>query len=340
MKPWLKKFTAAALFAAVSAPAMAAEVNLYTSRKEQLIAPLLEQFTAKTGIDVNLLTGDASALIKRLQSEGGNTPADVLLTTDAGNLHTAKAAGLFQPVESAALAAAIPANLRDADNQWFGLSARSRVIVYSKDRVKDGEIASYEDLADPKWQGRVCIRSSSNVYNQSLLASMIANKGSAEAERWAKGVVANFARKPQGNDRGQVQAVAAGECDIAVVNTYYLGVMATSDDDAQKTAAASVSVLFPNQADRGAHVNVSGAGVTAAAKHRDEAIKLIEFLASPAAQAWYAETNHEYPVVDGVEPSALVKSWGYPFKSDSLNITKLGENNAEAVKVFDRAGWQ
>jgi len=341
MSSWTQRLLAATLAAAISVPALAAEVNLYTSRKEQLIKPLLEQFTERTGIEVNLLTGKASALMKRLESEGVNTPADLFLTTDAGNLHAARSAGLLQPVSSAALDAAVPAHLRDSDGHWYGLSLRSRVIVHASERVAADEISSYADLADPRWRGRICIRSSSNIYNQSLLASMIAVNGSENAEQWARGVVANMARKPQGNDRAQVMAVAVGECDLAVVNTYYLGVMASSEkDDGQRDAVARVSVVFPDQGGRGAHINVSGAGVTAHASHRAEAIRLLEFLASAESQRWYAETNHEYPVVAGVEPSELVKSWGWPFESDGLNVTKLGELNAEAVKVFDRAGWK
>ena len=316
------------------------EVNLYSARKENLIKPLLDRFTAETGIEVNLVTGKASALLKRLQAEGRNTPADLFLTVDAGRLHVAKQAGLLQPVESEVLLAAIPAHLRDRDNQWFGLSKRARVIVYSKQRVKPEMLSTYEDLADPKWKGRICIRSSGNIYNQSLLASLIAHHGETEAEKWAAGVVGNMARPPRGNDRAQVKAIAIGECDIAVVNSYYLGNMQTSSDQREREAAARVALFFPNQNDRGAHINISGAGITKHAANRDNARKLLEFLVSDEAQKWYADSNHEYPVKAGIEVSPIVKAWGYPFKEDTLDMGKLGQYNVTAVKIFDRVGWR
>ncbi len=339
-------FCAAFLFSlvltALAQPARAAnEVNIYSARNEKLIKPLLDQFSQETGITVNLVTGKAGALIKRLQSEGANTPADVLLTVDAGRLHAAKAAGLFQAVSSPILQSQIPQHYRDEDNTWFALSARSRAIIYSLERVAPAHLSTYEALTDARWQGKICIRSSGNIYNQSLLASMIANNGTPAAEDWARGIVANMARTPKGNDRAQIKAVAVGECDIAIANTYYLGKMQTANkDDGQREAAAKVAVFFPNQAGRGAHMNVSGAGVIKGAKHRDNAVRLLEFLASDAAQAWYAQANHEYPVVDGVAVSEIVASWGFPFKSDALNIGKLGAHNAEAVRTFDRAGWK
>ena len=340
MHSWKKALLPVMAVTLLSGPVYAGgEVNLYSARKENLIKPLLDKFTGQTGIKVNLLTGKAKTLLQRLRSEGRNTPADLLLTVDAGNLHAAKAAGLLQPVQSAVLEAAVPANLRDPDNQWFALSTRSRVIVYSKERVKASELSTYEDLASPKWKGRICIRSSGNIYNQSLLASLIAHHGVAEAEKWARGVVANMARPPQGNDRAQVKAVAAGICDIAVVNTYYLGVM-LNKDAAQKEAARQVAVFFPNQNGRGAHINVSGAGVVAGAKHKENAVKLLEFLVGDEAQKWYAQANHEYPVKAGIPVSATVNAWGYPFRQDGLNVSELGIHNAEAVKVFDRAGWR
>ena len=316
------------------------EVNLYSARKENLIKPLLEQFTHETGIRVNLVTGKASALLKRLQVEGRNTPADLFLTTDAGRLHVAKQAGLLQAVESKTVNAAVPAHLRDRDNQWFGLSKRARIIVYSRERVKPEMLSTYEDLADPKWKGKICIRSSGNIYNQSLLASIIAHHGEAAAEKWAAGVVANMARPPRGNDRAQVKAVAIGECDIAVVNSYYLGNMQTSSDQSERDAAAKVAPFFPNQSDRGTHINVSGAGITRHAANRDNARKLLEFMVSNKAQKWYADSNHEYPVKAGVEVSPIVKAWGYPFKEDNLDMGQLGIYNVTAVKIFDRVGWR
>ncbi|MCF6354330.1 MAG: Fe(3+) ABC transporter substrate-binding protein [Candidatus Polarisedimenticolaceae bacterium] len=340
MNYWIKLGIPALVLTLLSAPVLAVEeVNVYSARKEALIKPLLERFTQQTGIKVNLLTGKAKTLLKRLQSEGRNTPADMLLTVDAGNLHAATAAGLLQPVDNASLKAVVPQNLRDPDDRWYALSTRSRVIVYSKERVKASELSTYEDLADPKWKGRLCIRSSSNIYNQSLLASLIIHNGAEQAEEWARGVVANMAQSPKGNDRAQVKAVAVGICDVAIINTYYMGVM-LKKDDRQKKAALQVAVFFPNQEGRGAHINISGAGIVKAAKHRENAIKLLEFLVSDEAQLWYAKANHEYPVKAGIPVSDVVMAWGYPFKQDSLNVSELGKYNAEAVKVFDRAGWK
>ena len=318
----------------------AGEVNLYSARKENLIKPLLDRFTAETGIEVNLVTGKASALLKRLQVEGRNTPADLFLTVDAGRLHVATQAGLLQPVESKVLMDAVPAHLRDRDNQWFALSKRARIIVYSRERVKPEQLSTYEDLADPKWKGKICIRSSGNIYNQSLLASLVAHHGEAAAERWAAGVVANMARPPRGNDRAQVKAVAIGECDIAVVNSYYLGNMQTSSDQSERDAAARVAPFFPNQNDRGAHINISGAGITRHATNRNNARKLLEFMVSDEAQKWYADSNHEYPVKAGIEVSPIVKAWGYPFQEDQLDMGQLGIYNVTAVKIFDRVGWR
>ncbi len=312
---------------ACSSP-QSSEVNLYSARKEQLIKPMLDEFTRQTGIKVNLVTGKADALLQRLQSEGANSPADVLITTDAGRLHRAKQAGVLQAVSSAVLTKSIPASYRDPQGYWFGLSLRARPIIYAKDRVQAVALSSYEALADEQWHKRICIRSSSNIYNQSLVASMIAANGVQATETWANRFVKNFARPPKGGDRDQIKAVASGQCDIAIANTYYLGQMIHSDKAEQKSAAAKVAVFWPNTSDRGTHVNISGAAVTQSAKHKDAAIKLIEFLTSDVAQQWYADTNLEYPV-----------SWG-TFKADTINLSKLGELNAEAVKLMDRAGWQ
>ena len=329
----------AATLCTVSTLSQAAEVNVYSARKENLIKPLLDRFTAATGIEVNLVTGDADQLLERLASEGANSPADVLVTTDAGRLHRAKVAGVLQPVDSEVLNRTVPANYRDRDSQWFGLSLRARPIMYSRERVKPGELSTYEALADPKWKKRICIRSSGNIYNQSLVASMIAADGATDTEQWARGLVANFGRSPKGGDRDQIKAVASGECDIAVANTYYLGGMLSDADSSQREMAEQVAVFWPNQDARGVHVNVSGAGVTRAARHRDEAVLLLEFLVNDESQAWYAEANTEYPVRPGVARTALLASWG-DFKADDLNLTVLGDNNAEAVKLMDRAGWK
>jgi iron(III) transport system substrate-binding protein len=328
-----------------STPAVAEteEVNLYSARKEALIKPLLERFTEETGIEVNLVTGKADALLERLKNEGRNTPADVLLTVDAGNLHRAKEAGLTQPFDSETVADAVPATYRDPEGHWTGLSLRARPIMYVKDDVDPSELSTYEALADPKWKGRICIRSSSNVYNQSLVASMIAADGTETTQEWAEGIVENMARPPQGGDRDQIKAAAAGQCDIAIANTYYLAGMLKSDDQGEKEPAEKVAVFWPNQPGagdgRGTHVNVSGAAVTAASENTDAAVQLIEYLVSPEAQAWYAEVNGEYPVREGVEVSPVLAEWG-EFKADDLDLVKLGELNSAAVMLMDRAGWK
>ncbi len=340
MNHWIRLLISAFVLTLLSAPTLAAEeVNLYSARKEALIKPLLDRFTQQTGIKVNLITGKAKTLLKRVQSEGHNTPADILLTTDAGNLHAATAAHLLQPVDNVTLNAVVPQNLHDPEDRWYALSIRSRVIVYSKERVKASELSTYEDLANPKWKGRICVRSSSNIYNQSLLASLISHNGAKQAENWAKGIVANMAQPPKGNDRSQVKAVAVGICDIAIINTYYMGVMLQKDGP-QKKAASQVSIFFPNQDGRGAHINISGAGIIKDAKHKENAIRLLEFLVSDEAQQWYAQANHEYPIKSGIPVSDIVNAWGYPFKQDTLNVAELGKYNADAVKIFDRAGWK
>ena len=315
------------------------EVNLYSARKQDLIQPLLDRFSQQTGVRVNLVTGKADELLKRLESEGINSPADLLLTVDAGNLHRAKEAGVTQAVTSETLAAAIPETYRDPEWHWLGLSLRARPILYVEGKVDPAELSTYEDLADPEWKGRICIRSSDNIYNQSLVASMIAADGVEATEAWAKGLVRNLARPPKGGDRDQISAAAAGQCDIAVANTYYLAAMLTSNDPADRASAEKLRVFWPNQDGRGVHVNVSGVALTRAAKNRDAAIKLIELLASDESQAWYAEVNGEYPVRPGIPMSDTLAAWG-EFKADDLNLGRLGELNAEAVRLMDRAGWK
>lgn len=317
----------------------APELNLYSARKEALIQPLLERFTEQTGIKVNLVTGKADALLKRLTSEGRNSPADILLTTDAGRLYRAKAAGVTQPFDSESLNTLVPASYRDPEGHWVGLSVRSRPIIYVKGKVDPAELTSYEALSEPKWKRRICIRSSSNIYNQSLIASLIAANGKAETESWAKGFVANLARPPKGGDRDQIKAAAAGQCDIAIANTYYLAGMLNSNKADQVAAAGKMAVFWPNQNGRGAHVNISGAAITRSSKNVDAALKLLEFLASDSSQQWYAEVNGEYPVRQGVAVGETLKAWG-EFKADTLNLGRLGELNAEAVMLMDRAGWR
>lgn len=317
----------------------AAEVNIYSARGEDLIKPALDRFTEETGIEVNLITENADALIRRIELEGANSPADVLLTVDAGRLHRARQANLFQPIASDVLESRVPAFYRDPDNLWFGLSLRSRVIMYARDSVSQDSISRYEDLADPRWRNEICVRSSSNIYNQSLVASMIAHHGVEAAEQWAEGLVANFARPPQGGDRDQIRAVAVGQCELAVANTYYLAGMLTSGVQDDVDVANRIAVLWPNQNGRGAHMNVSGAGVLRNAPNRDNAVRLLEFLTGDFAQQWYAERNGEYPVRQDVEMSDVLKRFG-EFKADNLGLEQLGEFNAEAVRLMDRAGWR
>lgn len=315
------------------------EVNLYSARKENLIKPLLERFSAETGIRVNLVTGKADALLKRLSSEGRNTPADVLLTTDAGRLYRAKQAGVTQAFDTDILKQRVPPQYRDPDSHWYGLSLRARPILYVKGRVAPADLSSYEALADEKWKGRICIRSSNNIYNQSLVASMIAANGLEKTETWAKDLVKNFARPPRGGDRDQIKAAVAGQCDIAVANTYYLAGMLTGSDPKQRGIAEQMAVFWPNQDGRGTHVNVSGAALIKASRNRENAIRLIEFLTSDASQQWYAEVNGEYPIRKGIKVSKTLEKWG-EFKADDLNLSRLGENNPEAVMLMDRAGWR
>ncbi len=331
---------------AVSAGAMApmqgaaAEVlNIYTSRHYQTDEAFYENFTKETGIEVNRIEGKGDALLERLKSEGANSPADVFITVDIAMLWRADQAGLFRDTASKTLEERVPAKMRHPEGRWYGLSKRARLIFYNKDKIKPGEIATYEDLADPKWHGKVCIRSSSNVYNLSLLSSIIAAKGESAAEDWAKGVVANFARDPQGGDTDQIKAVAAGECAIAVANSYYYVRLLTSDKEDNRKIAEAVGVVFPNQGDRGAHVNVSGAGVLKSAKNTDQAIRFLEYMTSESAQRYFADGNNEYPVVDSIAANSALLSLG-SFKEDTVSIAALGENQPLAQKVFDRAGWK
>jgi len=331
--------------AAISATAAnAAEVNIYSYRKEALIRPQLEAFRKATGIAYNLITGSAGGLLQRLRNEGINSPADILFTTDAGRLIRAAKLGLLQQVKSEIIARNVPARLRDPDGYWFGLGVRARVIFYNVARVKPAELSTYEALTDAKWKGRLLVRSSNNIYNQSLLASLIEHHGMAAAETWAQGIVANFARRPQGGDTDQIRAIAAGEGDIAIANTYYFGRLLASKRKRDRRVTDRVAVFWPNQpgpgiAGRGAHVNISGAGVTKSAPHRDAAIRLLEFLTGEEAQRIYATLGHEMPVRPGVAVGPIVESMGR-FQADGLDLTALGRHNADAVKIFDRVGWR
>ena len=332
-----------ALLAGLAQTAAAAErVNVYSARHDSLIEPLLERFTEQTGIEVGLVTGNSDAMIKRLEIEGASTPADVLITVDAARLHRAEEASLFRAVDSQKLRDAIPAYLRDPQDRWFGLSMRARVIAYHRDRVDRAELSTYEALAHERWKNRICIRSSDNVYNQSLLASIIASHGESAARDWAAAVVENMARPPQGGDTEQIRAVAAGICDVAVVNTYYFARMANAEEGSEARAAADeVRLFFPNQDGRGTHVNVTGAGVLTHAPHPDNAVRLLEFLVQPESQRWLARTNYEYPVRPGVTASEAVRALGrYPFRKDHASLGRIGELNATAVRIFDRVGWR
>ncbi|HEY8247276.1 MAG TPA: Fe(3+) ABC transporter substrate-binding protein [Hyphomicrobium sp.] len=317
---------------AISHPARASgEVNIYSYREPGLINPLLAAFTKETGIKTNVVFA-SNGLIERLAAEGKNSPADLLLTNESGLLLQAVAAGVTQPMHSDAIDKAIPAGLRDDKDQWFGLTRRARVVYASKDRVKQDAI-TYEELADRKWRGKICIRSGQHTYNVALVASMIAQHGEEATEKWLTGLKANLARRPAGGDREAVRDVQAGLCDIAVANTYYLAAMLKNPD--QKSWADAVRIIFPNANDRGTHVNVSGMALTANAPNKENAVKLMEFLASPEAQRIYAEANGEYPVVDGVPASPLVQSWG-PLKADPLPLTKIAALRKQASELIDR----
>ena len=330
----MKKTLIALLGLAVSLPVYAADtVTLYSARKEHLIKPLFDAYTAKTGVQIRYITDKAGPLLARLKAEGGNTPADILMTVDAGNLWQAAESGVLGPVESEILKKNVPAHLRDPDNRWFGLSIRARTIVYSTDRVKPEDLTSYEDLADPKWKSRLCLRTSKKVYNQSLVAMMIAHHGEEKTRRIIEGWVANLATQPFSNDTKTMQAVAAGQCDVAIVNTYYFGRLQKQDPDVR------LALFWPNQDSTGVHVNISGAGITRNAKNRDAAIKLLEWLSSAEAQRKFAALNMEYPVNPAVAPDATVSAWG-DFKSDDLNVAQAGELQTRAIKLMDHAGYR
>ncbi len=310
------------------------EVNIYSYRQPFLIKPMLSAFTHQTGIKTNVVFAP-KGMITRLQREGRNSPADMILTVDIGRINDAVEAGVLQPVKSEKLTANIPAHDRDPSGLWFGLTRRARIVYASKERVKAGELSTYEGLADARWKDRICIRSSKHVYNVALLASLVAHHGEKKAEEWAAGLKANLARKPQGNDRAQVKAIHAGECDISLGNSYYMGKMLTNEK--QIAWAEAVNVFFPNQEGRGAHMNISGAGVTKHSGRKDNAVKLLEFLSDDLAQKMYAEQNFEYPVKPGVPWSGLVESWGR-FKADKLDMIEVAKNRPTAIKIFDRVG--
>jgi iron(III) transport system substrate-binding protein len=334
----LKKLTLASIVLASSIYA-SSEVNVYSHRHYDTDKKLFKMFEEKTGIKVNVVKAKAKALIKRMESEGSKSPADILITTDAAGLYLAKEKELLQTINSKYLIENIPSTLRDIDNKWFALTKRSRVTVYKLGSGIEKELSTYEDLADPKFKGQIMVRSSNNAYNQSLLAAVIAHHGEEYALKWAKGVVANMAKKPKGNDRYQVKAIANGIGSIAIANTYYIGKMVHNKDESQKEAVKKVKIFFPTFKNGGTHINVSGAGVAKYSPNKENAIKFLEFLASKEAQELFAKANYEYPVLKGVKTSELVSSWGQ-FKDDTISINTLGENNKAAVKIFDKAGWK
>jgi len=309
-------------------------VNIYSARHYDTDLALYTDFEKRTGIKINLIEAASDTLIERIVNEGKYSPADVLITVDAGRLYRAEQRGIFSPLKSEVLEKRIPAHLRHPEGLWFGLSKRARVIIYNGKKSKPEGLVNYQDLADPKFKGKICMRSSSNIYNISLLASMVEHLGEEEAGKWAKAVVANLKKKPQGNDTSNIRAVASGECAISMVNTYYLARMIADGD----LKPGAVGVLFPNQESSGTHVNISGAGVLKHSPNRENAIKFIEYLTEKTAQFYFIEGNHEYPVVSDAKMSGVLTELG-EFKEDTLNASVLGENQAKAVKAFDRAGW-
>ena len=317
------------------------EVNLYSQRHYAVDELQYKNFTEKTGIKVNVVKANADELIERLKNEGESSPADLFVTVDAGKLFNAREAGVLQKIPSKNINQNIMNDLRDPEGFWAPITYRSRVIVYSNERVEKSDLSTYEDLANPKWKNRLLVRSSSNAYNQALMSSLVANLGSENTENWSSAVVSNFARDPKGSDRDQVKAIAAGQGDIAIVNSYYIGLLLASEKEEELNAGNSVSVFFPNQGegDRGSHINISALGLIKSSPNKENAIKLIEYLTSEEAQDVYVNNSYEYPANSMVEPSQIVKSWG-GFKIDKLNLNALGEFRPEALRIFDKTGWK
>ena len=309
-------------------------LNIYSSRHYNTDEKLYTDFTKETGIEIKRVDGKGDALIARLEQEGELAPADLFITVDAGRLWRAEQAGLFQPVESETLSAKVPANLKHPEGQWFGFSTRARVLVYNTDKIKEGTLTSYKDLADPQYKGRICVRSSGNIYNQSLLASIIAQDGEEAAKTWAKGVLDNLARKPQGGDTDQIKAVDAGVCDIALANSYYFFRLQRSEKAEDNAVIEKLAIAFPEQDAKGTHVNISGAGVLKNAKNKDAAVKFLEYLTTDAAQAYFANGNNEYPVVEGVEVNETVEA-NKDFKIQDINVSEFGKNQKQAKMIFD-----
>ena len=338
--------TSCALIAAATAlsgsvlAADAGILNLYSSRHYQTDDALYANFSKQTGIRINRIEAGEDPLIERLRNEGAASPADVLVTVDAGRLWRAEQAGLFQPIQSKVLEVRIPSNYRNPNNQWFGFSARARVIVYNKAMVNAADVQNYEDLANPKLKGKVCTRSGSHVYNLSLMSALIEHWGEAKAEEWARGVVANFARPPRGGDTDQITAVASGECGVALSNTYYYARLLKSTKPEDRKLIEQVGLIWPNQKSFGTHMNISGAGVLKSAPNRDAAIRYLEYLASDQAQAYFADGNNEWPVVTNVKIDNRELAGLGKFKADTLNISALGKNQPVAQRIFDRVGFK
>lgn len=330
----MRAFIAATLLVSTALPALAEEVNIYSHRQPDLIQPLLDAFTKETGIKTNVSFVE-KGMVEKLIAEGTRSPADLVLTVDVARLGQLKDAGVIQPITDAKLDA-IPATLRDADNQWFGLTTRARIVYASKERVKDGEVTTYEDLADPKWKGRICTRPFTHDYNVALTAAYLGKHGPEATTQWLEGIKANLAKKPEGGDRDQVKSIWAGECDIAIGNTYYMGAMLA--DPEQTPWAESVRIVFPTFEGGGTHINVSGVAMTKSAPHKEAAQQLIEFLISPEAQAIYAETNSEFPVIEGVKRSDLVASWG-EFTPDATPMTDISKLRPEALKLIESVNF-
>ncbi|MGB7273041.1 MAG: Fe(3+) ABC transporter substrate-binding protein [Geitlerinemataceae cyanobacterium] len=315
-------------------------VNLYSARHYDTDRQIYDNFTQETGIQINLVEGKEDELIERIKSEGTNSPADVFVTVDAGRLWRAQETGILQPIQSEVLESKIPEYLRDPEGRWFGLSKRARVIIYNQEKVDPAELSTYEDLADPKWKGRIIVRSSNNIYNQSLVGAILAANGAEKTEEWAKGLAANFARPPEGNDVSQIKSIAEGVADIALVNTYYVARLANSDNAENRAAVEKIGLFFPNQNDRGTHVNISGAGVVVTAPHKENAIKFLEYLVTPEAQMIFAKSNNEFPVVEDAKLENPFLEKYIPFQEDDVNAGVVGKNNAEALQIMDRAGWK
>ncbi|MDQ5888423.1 MAG: hypothetical protein RL210_2838 [Pseudomonadota bacterium] len=329
----MKRIAALVSLSLLSGVVAAESVTVYSARNDQLVKPLFDAFSKETGIEVRTLTDKEGPLLEKLKAEGANTPADVLLTVDAGNLWAAANAGLLKPVQSATLAANIPAHLRDPGNQWFGLSVRARTMFYNKIKLKPSDLSTYEDLANVKWKGKLCLRTSKKVYNQSLVGMLIEENGEAKTEQIVKGWVANLATDPLPDDTKLLEAIAAGQCDVGIANTYYFGRLIEKKKD------LPVGLFWANQQAGGVHVNISGAGVTRHAKNEKAAIRLIEWMSSEKAQNLVADINLEYPANPKVKPDPLVASWG-TFKQNQINVNKAGENQVAATKLMDRAGYR